>query len=413
MRSFVIIGILISGLLACNESKKDQDPIMKLNAKEVLEKFGHRAFSYGGYRQQSREIPPSIEEVKEDLLILNALGCHLIRTYQTQMYGQEKVLFKAISELKQEDEDFNMYVMLGAWIQSENAWQSNPNPYAEDTITNIAEINAAIEYAKSYPDIVKIIAVGNEAMVHWAAGYRVVPSIILKYVNQLKALRTSGDIDSSIWITSSDNFASWGGGPSEYHNEDLKALIKAVDFVSLHTYPFHDTHYNPQYWNAVINDTSIDDEAKIEVAIDSAISYAKNQYQSTKAYVESISPNKLCHIGETGWASQDVTITGPEGSRAADEFKQALYYQKMRAWTKKEGIACFYFQIFDEPWKDDQNVGGSENHFGLITVDGKVKYGLWQEFDDAKLDSLKRIKALRKTYEGSKDSIQLHTLYFN
>ena len=35
-----------------------------------------------------------------------------------------------------------------------------------------------------------------------------------------------------------------------YHTDDLVALIEAVDFVSLHTYAFHDSHYNADYWLA-------------------------------------------------------------------------------------------------------------------------------------------------------------------
>jgi hypothetical protein len=57
-----------------------------------------------------------------------------------------------------------------------------------------------------------------------------------------------GELPETLWITSSDNFASWGGGGSEYHKDDLNELIKAVDYISMHTYPMHDTHYNPDFW---------------------------------------------------------------------------------------------------------------------------------------------------------------------
>ena len=49
---------------------------------------------------------------------------------------------------------------------------------------------------------------------------------------------------------------------------------------------------------------------------------------------------------------------GDEGSRATDEYKEAMYYKHMREWTNKEGISCFYFEIFDEPWKDSKKPYG-------------------------------------------------------
>ena len=48
------------------------------------------------------------------------------------------------------------------------------------------------------------------------------PSIILKWVNHLQNLKKTGELPKDLWITSSDNFASWGGGSNEYHAEDLK-----------------------------------------------------------------------------------------------------------------------------------------------------------------------------------------------
>ena len=152
-------------------------------------------------------------------------------------------LLKAISELKQEDPTFEMYVMLGAWIDCKNAWTDQEPDHNEESEANASQILVAAYLANQYPDIVKVIAVGNEAMVKWAATYYVQPRIILKWVNHLQGLKKEGKLPEDLWITSSDNFASWGGGGEEYHVEDLNELIKAVDYISMHTYPMHDTHY--------------------------------------------------------------------------------------------------------------------------------------------------------------------------
>ena len=55
--------------------------------------------------------------------------------------------------------------------------------------------------SQQFPDIVKVIAVGNEAMVHWAASYFVAPEVILHWVNHLQGLKAEGDLPSDLWIT--------------------------------------------------------------------------------------------------------------------------------------------------------------------------------------------------------------------
>ena len=75
----------------------------------------------------------------------------------------------------------------------------------------------------------------------------------------------------------------------------------------------------------------------------------------------------------------------------------------MRDWTKKAGLSCFFFEAFDEKWKDVVNIKGSENHFGLITLKGEVKFALWNLVDEAKFKGLTRNgNPIVKTYGGDK-----------
>ncbi len=361
--------------------------------------------SYGGYRHKSRDIQPTVEDFKEDMKLLSAMGVKLIRTYQTKLEHPRNVL-KAIRELKKEDPSFEMYMMVGAWMNCKDAFTPNPNHLEEDEVENAAEIERAVQMAKNYPDIVKIIAVGNEAMVHWAASYHVKPAVILKWVNHLQSLKNKGDLSKDLWITSSDNFASWGGGEVVYHNPDLEELIRKVDFVSMHTYPMHDTHYNPDFWGLTKAEKDKSNIEKIDLAMSRALAYAQNQYKSTSAYVKSIDPSKSIHIGESGWASASNGFYGDGGSKATDEYKEGIYYKLMRDWTNKEGISCFYFEGFDEPWKDANNPGGSENHFGLFTVEGKAKYAIWDMADQERFKNLSRGgNKITKTYNGDLDAL--------
>ena len=387
---------------SCKDKKMNELPVNKnKSAAEFLGHSEYRAMSYGGYRTLTRDDQPSLSQIKEDLKILSAIGVKVIRTYNLQLDQAHNIL-KAIRALKMEEASFEMYVMLGLWIECENARQS-PNHGAEDIAVNTAEIERAIIYSNQYPDIVKIIAVGNEAMVHWQADYFVLPSVILKWVNHLQKLKTEHKLPSELWITSSDNFASWGGGDAAYHNEDLTALVEAVDYISLHTYPFHDTHYNSSFWlESQKNIEHLDAKVRIELAVQSAVDYAVFQYQAVESYVETLGVQTPIHIGETGWATASENLYGTSGTQAADEYKQALYYQKMSDWTIANGVSCFYFEAFDEPWKDAPRPRGSENHFGLIDVEGTLKYALWDEYDSGVFKGMTRDdKPLKKSFNGA------------
>ncbi|MFK7933744.1 MAG: glycosyl hydrolase family 17 protein [Saprospiraceae bacterium] len=402
---------------SCEESNQPvEDDLSKtqtvkdVTAKDILGNPDYLAISYGGYRETSRDQQPTIEQLKEDMKILYAMDIRVLRTYNVHL-AQAANLLEAIHQLKQADPTFEMYVMLGAWINCKGGFTDQPDHSQGDAEGNAKEIARAVELTNQYPDIVKIIAVGNEAMVKWAASYFVQPDVILKWVNHLQDLKQKEQLPKDLWVTSSDNFASWGGGGSEYHVADLKKLYQAVDFISLHTYPMHDTHYNPDFWGNVANEDTLSATAKIEVAMLRARDYAKSQYENTVAYMKSLDVDKPVHIGETGWATSSNGFYGDGGSKATDEYKEAYYYNLMREWTNTAGISCFYFEAFDENWKDAGNPGGSENYFGLFDIDGQAKYALWDLVDQGVFEGLGRNgKPVSKTYDGDKEALLLEVM---
>ena len=411
----LVFIIILSGYNSCKEKNSDQeekrpDTEKEVTANDILGNPEYLAISYGGYRHDTRDIQPSLDELKEDMRILSAMGIKIVRTYNVQL-AQASNLLKAIRELRQEDPEFEMYVMLGAWIDCKNAWTDQEPDHEMESEQNEGEIKRAVALANKYPEIVKVLAVGNEAMVKWAASYYVQPAVILKWVNHLQELKRSGELPADLWITSSDDFSSWGGGDPEYHTQDLEKLVKAVDYISMHTYPYHNTHYNPQFWWVNEQEADASDMAKIEAAMIRAKEFAQAQYKAVSDYVKSIGVNKPIHIGETGWASVSAGYYGPNGSKATDEYKEALYYKHMREWTNAAGISCFYFEAFNEPWKDKFNKKGSENHFGLFTVDGQAKYALWNLVDQSVFEGLTRNgNAITKTYDGDKETLMKEVL---
>jgi exo-beta-1,3-glucanase (GH17 family) len=387
-------------------SKKSTHPSPSVNAGEILGNPDYPAISYSGYRGISRDIQPTPDELKEDMKILSAMGIKIVRTYNLYLAAVPNLLM-VISELKKEDPGFEMYVMMGAWISAKNAWTEAPDRIRnEDHPLNAEEIERAAEYASQYPDIVKIIAVGNEAMVHWQSEYYVEPSVILKWVKELQDRKERGELPRDLWITCSDNFESWGGGDQAYHKEELNELIRSVDYISMHTYPMHDTHYSPVFWGILSSEEDLSVEGKIKAALQRSLDYTISQYESVVAYMRGLGVNKEVHIGETGWATESNWHYGPDGSKATDEYKMKLFYDMIRTWSDEKGVSVFYFEAFDEKWKDAENPQGSENHFGLINLKSQAKYALWEMVDQGVFDGLTRDgKPVTKTYDGNLDDL--------
>ena len=408
---WLLLSILFSGCTSPDQNTLQENPADLPDAErpivvvaDILGDSNYMAIAYGGYRMNSRDFQPSVEEIKEDLLILHALGVRMVRTYNVHLPHAENVL-QAISELREEDSAFEMYVMLGAWIDCLNAWTEITPLHNQESPRNSVEMAEAMRLVNAYPDIVKVLAVGNESMIRWAAAYYVTPDIILRWVNHAQQAKKDGLLPADLWITCSDNFAAWGGD-AQYHSDTLEALINAVDYVSVHVYPMHDTHYNPSFWGLHDSLRDLDSIEQIDQLMDGALQKAQEQYEAVQDYIDSLGIQKDIHIGETGWASSSDGFYGAEGSLACDEYKSGLYYRGIRDWTNSTSITCFYFEAFDEPWKQAVNPFDAENHFGLITVDGQIKYALWDAFDALGSDSMKRGDyLLRKTFWGSTSSL--------
>ncbi|WP_201746231.1 glycoside hydrolase family 17 protein [Veronia nyctiphanis] len=360
----------------------------------ILGNSALQAMSYGTFRATSRseETVPSVNELKEDLRILHAAGIRVLRTYHTQKFSDTQNLLDALVEMSQEDDNFEMYVMMGVWIDALNSFTDQPVNHSQENPDNDNEMAKAIEFAKKYPEFIKVIAVGNEAMVEWATSYRVDPAIILKRVNELQALKNSGEINNDIWITSSDNHAVWAinNGYYESHKADIEALIRAVDYVSIHTYPFHDTKHNSGFWVVPAEEQSLSRKEQADKAMVRAYEEAIRQIKGAQTMVNSIDDTKQIHIGETGWSTLSTEDFGNGGTGAADEYKQKAYYDAMNTWANTFGASLFFFEAFDEPWKGSADTGHSEKHFGLIDINGKAKYLIWDKVDAGAFSSLTR-----------------------
>ena len=322
-----------------------------MTANQILGNSDYPMIAYSGFRGNSRDTEPTIEQIKEDLQLLAGRGYKVIKTYDLQHEFASNVL-KSIRELKAADENFEMYVMLGTWIECHNAWTEHKNHDRGNSEKNCAEIDAAISLASEYSDIVKIISVGNEARVHWAHWNFVQPKEILTWVKVLRTFIDSGDLDSDLWITSSDNYAAWGGD-ERYQTEDLKELVNAVDYISVHVYPYITIETLPENTDIV--------EYTLGTAVD--------HFMKVKEYLNSIGVDKAVHIGETGWASKASNFL----SNISNEENQAAYYTAIKNFGKHSSTSICLFSAFDESWKCKWDANDHENNFGIFNIDRTAK----------------------------------------
>ncbi|MBV2196747.1 MAG: glycosyl hydrolase family 17, partial [Flavobacterium sp.] len=80
---FLLMGSLCL-LFSCNSKSESQEMNAKpteIKAKELLGNPNYQAICYGGYRKNTRDIEPTINQIKEDLKILAALNIKIVRTY--------------------------------------------------------------------------------------------------------------------------------------------------------------------------------------------------------------------------------------------------------------------------------------------------------------------------------------------
>jgi exo-beta-1,3-glucanase (GH17 family) len=289
------------------------------------------AICYSGYRHgqsPGEKIYPSLQEIREDLLILRK-HWQLLRLYDCSPHA-ERVL-----QVIREDK-LPFQVMLGAYLGAEMNNFGCPwgGTYSEEQIEanrheNAAEIERLIALAARYPDSVFSVAVGNECTVDWTDHFVPVPHMI-DYVRRVKNAVAQP-------VTFCENYVPW--------QNKLRDLVPELDFISVHTYPVWEYRH-----------------------IHEAIDYTRENVES----VARMYPDKPVVITEAGWATSS-NGRGMKAEHASQEL-QDFYYRDLMEWAQKEGMLCFVFEAFDEPWKGSPDPLEPEKHWGLFTVDRRPKH---------------------------------------
>jgi exo-beta-1,3-glucanase (GH17 family) len=288
------------------------------------------AICYSGYREgqsPNDRTYPSTDEILEDLLILQK-NWRLLRLYDCSLHAE-----RVLQVIEQHRLPFQ--VMLGAYLGAEMnnfgcPWGGtfSEEQLAASTRENEAEVGRLIALANRHPSIVFSVAVGNEATVDWTDHFVPVHRMI-DHVRRVKAAVRQP-------VTFCENYVPW--------QHKLRDLVDELDFISLHTYPVWEYKH-----------------------IHEALDYTKDNLAS----VARLYPGKPIVITEAGWCTNS-NGRGMHAEHAVQEL-QAIYYQDLMDWTRAEGLLCFVFEAFDEPWKGSPDPLEPEKHWGLFTVDRKPK----------------------------------------
>jgi len=277
-----------------------------------------RGISYGPFRRgQAPGGPnPSEAEILQDLQII-AERWSMIRTY-----GAGEPTETIIRTIR--DHDLPLVIMVGAWIQPEDAAERE------------REVADAIRLANAYPEQVVAVSIGNESQVSWS-GHRTERSTLIGHLRAARqAVRQP--------VTTADDYNFWNK-PQSHEVADL------VDFVVLHAYAM---------WNGK--------------SLDEAVSWTADTY----ATIAAEHPGHQVVIGETGWATE----MNPEGDEAqhilapAGTAEQERFYDELTEWAADSDVVYFYFEAFDEPWKGSEDPREVEKHWGLFDVDRRPKPAL-------------------------------------
>lgn len=300
-----------------------------------------KAVAYSPYRTAADESGLAAEQIpkaniRQDLDLLLAAGFRAIRLFDSS----DKVARQTLEVIR--EHNLNIKVQLGAFVLGSSEEASR------------AEIARCVALANEFPDIVLAVSVGNETMVSWAFN-RIAPALMADYIRSVRS-----QIEQP--VTTDDNYAFWASAPTIITDE--------IDYAALHTYVNLDTWFDPTRWEWKLKDVPAAQRA--QAMMDAAMAETRRQYQEARDHLDRKGLGYLpIIVGETGWNAVDV---GRQKFRA-HPVNQKLYLDRLMAWAA-EGRAgngpkqVFYFEAFDEPWKQ------GDDKWGLFNVDRQARYAV-------------------------------------
>lgn len=189
------------------------------------------------------------------------------------------------------------------------------------TCENERQVDSLIEIAKQKLSHVKGLIVGNEVLLRNDISEE-------KLIEFISKVNNTTDIP----VATAEIWADWLKHPQ---------LANAVDIMFVHIYP---------YWDGI--------------SIDKSADYILEKWNELKSKY----PNKKMVIGETGWPSKGEI----RGNAIPSELNQKKYLADFIEMAKSNDIDYFYFEIFDEKWKNKLE-GETGSNWGMYLSSGSLK----------------------------------------
>lgn len=345
----LLLAVTTSALLACGGGDGTVASDREGGLRSLSPEFASRkAIAYSPFRTAENETQLDAEvipraNIEQDLRLLQAADFGLIRVFSSS----DKLAKQTLQVIRENRLDIKM--MLGIWIQSGN------------DAANQAEIARGVALAQEFSDIVLAVSVGNETMVSWAQN-KLDPDDMANYLRQVRTQIAQP-------VTTDDNWAFYASAP--------KAVLETIDFAAVHTYPGLDTRYNEDLWDW--KQEAIPEAQRAAAMMDAALVSAKNEFQAARDHLDSKQLSAMpIVIGETGWNAVDL---GYQAFRA-HPVNQKLYLDRLSTWVAdgrngKGPLNVFYFQAFDERWKQ------GDDGWGLFNKDRQARYAMQRAFPNA------------------------------
>lgn len=135
-------------------------------------------------------------------------------------------------------------------------------------------------------------------------------------------------------------------------------VMAECDIIVANFYPF----WEP-YWH----------DGDGGVSVDKAMQALHYNYQN----LCSAAGGKDVIIGEVGWPSDGDS----NGAAVPSPENAALFWFNFASWARANDVKYFYFEGFDEAWKEPYEPCGVGDHWGLWTENGELKPGMMPVFN--------------------------------